>query len=151
MRAKRVGISPTLMEMALRAERRDRPYVVEFESVEGESEFYRCTQEGPSKILYINTAHPFFSECYMVPGSTPSYRNGLEVLLWTLGLAELEASDEDRKRYVTERVYWSRRLAPALRQLAIINDHEGLRDYEASMAEDGEWTLPPAQPEGLDA
>ena len=139
-RAAKVGISPDLMEMALRAERKDRPYIVELESkVEGS--FYRCTQEGPSKILYINTHHPFFVECYMAEGSTPEYRDGLEIFLWVLGLGELEAEDErTRKFYVSERHIWSQRLGPALKQLAIAMDMSGARNYDEAVANrDSGW------------
>jgi hypothetical protein len=112
-RAQKVGISPELMELALRAQRGDRPYVVELED-NGHTSFYRITIEGPSRILYINTGHPFFTEMYMGEGSTQAFRDGLEVFLWCLGLAELEASEADQVTYAQERHRWSQELAIAL-------------------------------------
>jgi hypothetical protein len=118
-RARKVGISPELMEAALRAERGGRPYVVELED-KGYGSFYRITVEGPSRILYINTGHPFFTEMYMGEGTTPAARDSLEVFLWCLGLSELEASEADQVTYAQERHRWSQELAIALPLLSRI-------------------------------
>jgi hypothetical protein len=112
-RGRRAGISSDLMEAALRAQRQDRPYVVEYEDKPC-MPFYRVTLEGPSRILYINTAHPFFTELYAAPGATRRFRDGLEVFLWCLGICELQAAAPDQATYVQERRLWSGDLAIAL-------------------------------------
>lgn len=123
-RAAKARIAPDLMETALLAARAGRPYVVELEDKTAGS-FYRVTQEGPTRVLYINTAHPFFTQVYMAPGSTVRYRAGLELLLWVLGTAELDADAAGRAAYVIERHAWSQALAPALEALA-----ERMVDFE---------------------
>jgi len=121
-RGRKVGIDPGIMRLAIEAQRRGRPFVVETEDVQGDVHFYRCQQEGSSRVLYLNVAHPFFSEVYMAAGSTPEYRAGLEVLLWVLGNAEVEAGergDADLAQwYALSRGRWSQLLGPALRMLA---------------------------------
>lgn len=146
-RAKKVNVAPDLMALAIRGERKDRPYVVEFESkVAGP--FFRVTQEGPSKVLYINMDHPFFLDTYMAPGSTVRYRDALEVFLWTLGLCELEAPDErTRLFYLQERQGWSERLRVAVPILAELMDHAGAREMEALEAEEAERELDRAEDE----
>jgi hypothetical protein len=116
-RAAAARISPEIMEQALLTERRGRPYIVELEDEPGRS-FYRCTQEGPSRILYINIAHPFFTGMYAADGTTREFRDALEVFLWVLGTSELDASDKDRLMYERERYLWSRHLGQALPILA---------------------------------
>ena len=69
-RGRKVGIDPGIMRLAIEAQRRGRPFVVETEDVQGDVHFYRCQQEGSSRVLYLNVAHPFFSEVYMAAGST---------------------------------------------------------------------------------
>ena len=77
-------------------------------------------------------AHPFYTELYAGPGSTPRLRAGLEVLLWTLGDAEVDADpDSDRRRfYERERVsVWTPHLADALEQLkkiALVDEGEAI-------------------------
>ena len=79
--------------------------------------FVRCVQEGGTRVLYLNIAHPFYTELYAGPGAAPRLRAGLEVLLWTLGNAEIDADpDSERRRfYQRERAnVWSPQLADAL-------------------------------------
>lgn len=129
-RAARARVSPELMEAALLAQRAGRPYVVEQEDA-GHGLFFRCTEEGPSRVLYINTGHPFFTQVYAAPGATDRFRAGLELLLWTLGTAELDASEADQHVYAIERGAWSRALRPALEALAEI-----FRDFDQAHEED---------------
>jgi len=118
-RAAAARISPAIMEQALLTERQGRPYIVELENETGRS-FYRCTQEGPSRILYINIAHPFFTEVYAADASTRGFRDALELFLWILGTSELDASDSDRLIYEQERYQWSQKLALVLPKLAAL-------------------------------
>ena len=65
----------------------------------------------------INMAHPFYTDLYAAPGSTVRTRAALEILLWTLGEAEVDAEPEsDRRRfYEAERQQvWSPYLKDAL-------------------------------------
>jgi hypothetical protein len=129
-RAKKANIPVEYVELALRAKRRDRPYVVEFE-VAIEGPFYRITKEGPSTILYINIDHPFYRYCYGLPSSTEHQRDMIEILLWSLAIPEVEADDEKQLMYVRERQHWSKNLAIAFNELNKIMDFDSEWDAES--------------------
>jgi hypothetical protein len=128
-RAQKVHIDPQIMRDALLAQRRGRPFVVELEAAGGAT-FYRCVDEGESRILYLNIGHSFFTDVYMGPGSTPEFRAGMEVFLWVLGNAEADADPVVAKRYAQERAEWSRRLASALGELRKMFPIEDWNDEE---------------------
>lgn len=130
-RARRVGISADLMAVALVAARGSRPYVTEIESKPG-GDFFRVTQEGPSRVLYLNHSHPFYETIYDPPGATARYRAQVEIFLWTLGLSELDATDENRRIYQQERQRWSTVLGPAAR---ILDEMLGFPDERAMLAD----------------
>lgn len=118
-RAGKAGVKPDAVERELVAEREGRTHQVETEDMPG-APFMRCVQEGGTRVLYLNVAHPFYTELYAGPGATPRLRAGLEVLLWTLGNAEVDAEPESdrRKFYGRERgSVWSPLLADALEVL----------------------------------
>jgi hypothetical protein len=131
-RARRVGISADLMAVALVAARGSRPYVTEIETKPG-GDFFRVTQEGPSRVLYLNHSHPFYETIYDPPGSTLSYRSAIEVFLWVLGTSALDATESDRAIYVQEQRMWSH----FLRQAApILDELLGYPDERAALAAD---------------
>jgi hypothetical protein len=122
-RASKVGMKPEIVERELVAEREGKVHLVETEDMPG-APFFRCVQEGGTRVLYLNVAHPFYTELYAGPGSTPRLRSGLEVLLWTLGNAEGDADAESERRQFYERErasVWSPQLADALKVLRTID------------------------------
>lgn len=121
-RATKVGLKPEAVERELVAERNGVTHLVETEDLPG-APFYRCVQEGGTRVLYLNVAHSFYTDLYAGPHATPRLRAGLEVLLWTLGNAEVDADPESdrRKFYERERASaWSPHLADALAALKTI-------------------------------
>lgn len=119
-RARQAHISPEAMADAMRAHRNDRPFVTELEATTAGGAFFRVTQEGPSRVLYLNLDHPFYSTIYDPPGATAQYRSALEILLWVIGIEALEATGERRTTYLREFHGWSQRLnvaAPILDEL----------------------------------
>ncbi len=121
-RASKSGLKPEAVERELVADREGASLAVEVEDLPG-APFFRCVQEGGTRVLYLNVAHPFYVDLYEGPGATPRLRAGLEVLLWTLGNAEVDADPESdrRKFYERERVSeWSPKLADALSELKTI-------------------------------
>jgi hypothetical protein len=102
---------------------------VEAEDLPGGA-LYRCAQEGATRVLYLNTAHPFYTELYSGPGSTPRLRAGLEVLLWALvnGEVDADAGTDRRQFYERERVsVWSPEVADALQvlsRIALVEEEE---------------------------
>lgn len=121
-RAKQARISVELMEEALLKERAGRPYIVEFED-KTEGPAFRVTQEGPSRILYINLDHPFFIEFYAHEQTTAAERAAIELFCWTLGIGALEADTEElRLFYAREGNVWHRQWRVAFRELAKLDD-----------------------------
>ena len=121
-RAERAGLKPELVERELRAERQGVDHLVETEELPGGA-FFRCVQEGGTRVLYLNRDHRFYTDLYAGPSSTPRLRAGLEVLLWTLGNAEVDAEPESDLRRFYERQrssVWTPQLADALAVLKSI-------------------------------
>lgn len=118
-RAARAGLTPNAAGQDLVAQRHGKTHDLDTEDMPG-APFFRCVQEGGTRMLYLNVAHPFYTELYAGPGATPRLRAGLEVLLWTLGNAEVDADPESERRsfYERERAsVWSPQLADALKVL----------------------------------
>lgn len=123
-RQERSGRSAEEEERDLAAEVEGQRFRVVRESVPGGA-FYRAEQMGGQSVLYLNTAHRFFSDLYLAPESTPDMRAGLEVLLFVLGGCEIDAAGDRRRFYEAERAEWSRRLNTAL---DILNGISGAED-----------------------
>jgi hypothetical protein len=123
-RAKEAGVSPEALEPELRARMLSRKYRVDSESLRG-APFFRVDQIGAQKVLWLNRVHPFFSSVYMNDDLTPRLRAAIEVLLFVIGEAELEAPDERRQFYESERSHWSERYRVGLENL---EEHMGLTD-----------------------
>jgi hypothetical protein len=132
-RASRSGLKPEAVERELVAEREGESHTVETEDMPGAA-FFRCVQEGGTRVLYLNVAHSFYTDLYQGPGASPRLRAGLEVLLLTLGNAEIDASpaSDRRKFYERERVsVWSPKLADSLGELTEIAPAEGEEEIAA--------------------
>jgi hypothetical protein len=122
-KAKQSGLEPDAVRREIEASREGKHKDVDTEDLPG-APFFRVVQEGGTRVLYLNVSHPFFTDLYEAPGSTPQLRAGLEVLLWTLGNAECDADPESDRRtfYGTERAtVWSPFLATALKSLSTID------------------------------
>jgi hypothetical protein len=118
-RARRSGLDPAAVQRDLEAQRLGRDHEVETEDLPG-APFFRCVQEGGTRVLYLNVAHPFYTDLYQGPGASPRLRAGLEVLLWTLGEAEADSDPESDRRTFYERErssVWSSYLADSLKTL----------------------------------
>jgi hypothetical protein len=133
-RAEKAGVNPDAIKRDLVAEREGVDYAVETEDMPG-APFYRCVQEGGTRVLYLNVAHRFYTELYEGPNSTPRLRAGLEVLLWTLGNAEVDADPESERRQFYERErasVWSATLADSLGVLQTISVVDDSTEAEAA-------------------
>jgi hypothetical protein len=142
-RAEQLDISVEEAEKGLESEAQGRPYKVEVENLPG-APFYRMEQIGGQKILYLNGQHRFYGQVYAGPDSTPRWRAALEVMLFVMGDCELDAADDRRRFYETERAEWSGRLSVAL---DLLKDH--IAAPEPSGAEDRPVEeSPPGEPVG---
>lgn len=135
-RARRSGIQAEAVQRELSAEREGRTHSVETEDLPG-APFFRCVQEGGTRVLYLNVAHPFYGDLYQGSGSTTRLRAGLEVLLWSLGEAEVDAPPgSDRRRfYERDRAsIWSPYVADSLEALKDISLIEAADDGDGTAA-----------------
>jgi histidine kinase/DNA gyrase B/HSP90-like ATPase len=132
-RADEAKVQPGTIEEAVREEIRTRPYRVEREA-SPEGPFYRVDQRGGQVVVIINSAHRFFTDLYGSPSATPELRAGLEVLLFVLGMAELDASSDYELFYKQERRTWSERLEIALTKLGEVQDSKPADEIVASEA-----------------
>jgi len=135
-RAEKAGLRPEAVERELLAEREGADHLVETEELPG-APFFRCVQEGGTRVLYLNIAHPFYTEVYGGPGSSHRLRAGLEVLLWTLGNAEVDADPESPRRQFYERErasVWTPQMADALKILKTIAVVEAEAEAEVAAA-----------------
>jgi hypothetical protein len=126
-RGRRANVDPNAMERELIAQREGQVLVLETEDLPSAA-FFRCVQEGGTRVLYLNVAHPFYTELYMGPSSTPWVRACLEVVLWALGEAEADADPASELRTFYERQranVWSPYIADALGALATTPTMEG--------------------------
>lgn len=113
-----------------------RPYKVDFQAIP-DGPFYRAERLGLQKRLIINTQHPFYLHLYDSPDSNPEIQTALEVLLFVLADAELDAEGEFEAFYRNARKNWSDRLANALQQLdpkGILRDKESAKQEEREVA-----------------
>jgi hypothetical protein len=128
-RAKESGVSEDKVKEDLAAKQAENPRAVETEDLPG-APFFRCLQRGGQRVLLINKEHPFYSDVYAGPGSSLALRAALELVLWTLGDAEVDADPESERRtfYETERQQvWSPSLKAsltALRSVDLVDDEE---------------------------
>jgi hypothetical protein len=148
-RAKRSGLSAEVVERELAAQRTDSTHDVETEDLPG-APFYRCVQEGADRMLYLNSAHPFYTELYSSAASTPRLRAGLEVLLWSLGNAEVDADPGSDRRMFYERErasVWSPNVADALsvlKDIPVVDTEISTADQLLFDNTDGEPDAPAA-------
>jgi hypothetical protein len=112
----------------LEAEIDGHPYKVRQEDVPGGA-FYRPQQLGGQFVVWVNKAHRFFTDVYAGKDSTPDLRNALDLVLFSLGEAELKAVDDKRRFYQSERqMSWSPRLTTLLE---LLESRVGRQDLEA--------------------
>lgn len=121
-RAKESGVSEDKVKEDLAAKEAENSRAVETEDLPG-APFFRCLQRGGQRVLLINKEHPFYTDIYAGFGSTLALRAAMELLLWTLGDAEVDAEPGSERRafYEAERqTLWSPNLKLALDALRTI-------------------------------
>lgn len=107
-------------------------YVVDYEDVPGGPP-YRPERYGALVKLLVNTDHRFFQDVYAAPWLPSQARTALEVFLFALVDAELDAPPKtDRRRfYKRERSVWGQRLDT---MLDILDEEDPQVDAEAAEA-----------------
>jgi hypothetical protein len=113
------------------------PYKIEFDS-HPSAPFFRPEQWGAQKRIYINTAHRFFSDVYNGPDATPRMQAALELLLFVLGVCELDAIGEGQHFYENERIEWSKQLNSVL---TLLDKKDPVIHAKSAKTEDYETAL----------
>lgn len=126
---KETGVAPDVVRETKEVEAKEQPYKVVVESLPG-GPFFRVKPVGGQTILYLNKSHRFFTDVYSaVKGQDGArMRAALELLLFAIGLCELDAPKAVRAMYASEKVEWSNRLAVLLELLDA--DHDSAQDFE---------------------
>lgn len=112
------GVPRDDAENIVNAVEQERPFRVTMEQ-NPEGPFYRVELRGKQVLLVINTKHRFYTDVYAaVKGSEGArIRQALEVLLFVIGKAEIDADEQREAFYKAERALWSTRLTTALTKL----------------------------------
>lgn len=133
-RAEAAKVPESVIEDQAKQEAGFRKWVVEPENLPG-APFYRLIPRGGQIVLLINEGHRFYQDVYAAFASRPQLRSGLEVLLFVIGECELDASDDRRRFYESERSEWSRQLNTALDRLREMDaadmERESHDDFDA--------------------
>jgi len=144
-RIKRTGKTREEVERDLEFELATNPFRIGYESVPG-GDFYRVEAIGPQVHVIINQSHPFFTDVYHAPDSTPRLRAALELLLFVMSECELGAILERQIFYQSERREWSHHLGIVLRLLNATGSTTDMASSRMEMAEleaDSEGDLAP--------
>lgn len=134
-RARQAGVPVEVVREELEVQAEQHPYRVETEQVPG-APFYRVAQVGGMVVLYLNTTHRFFQDVYQGPHSNAYMRAALELLLFVMGDAELDAVDDRRTFYEVERGQWSTKLSVTLAQLENALDLLSVKEAAAAADDD---------------
>lgn len=102
------GVPEDIVRDQLVEETTKKRFQVEFVSLGENGVFYNPEQRGTQTVLQINTQHAFFKEIYSK--TQFEARSGLELLLFTFAVSELDAIGERRAWYLNERIRWSQYL-----------------------------------------
>lgn len=119
----------------LRLELKNQLYKVVTETMPG-GPFFRVEQMGGTLVLFLNTAHRFYTDLYTGADSTPATRAALEVLLFSIGDSMESSPDQTRAFYDLEVPEWSKKLDFALMQLSqrVAHNDGDLGDAELDAA-----------------
>jgi hypothetical protein len=131
-RAEGAKLPVQVVEKQYAIESQTKRYVRETENLPG-APFYRVIPRGSQVVLLINEGHRFHDDLYAAFGTSPRLRAALELLLFVIGEAELDAGPERRRFYETERAEWSRVLNTALDRLSELNSAELEADAEEAL------------------
>jgi len=115
-RATESHVPEDIVREQLITETQTRPYKVE-EARHPGAPFFWLEQRGGQKVLVLNSAHRFYVDVYAAQESNPRLQAALEVVLFVIGDAELDATPDRQLFYKIERNLWSTQLEAVLDRL----------------------------------
>jgi hypothetical protein len=106
------GVSEEAIREELTVETTRKRFLVELVSIGDNGVFFNPEQRGLQTVLQINVDHPFFKDVYSkIKPEQFELRSGLELLLFTLALCELDATGQKAAYYLNERIRWGQYLS----------------------------------------
>lgn len=133
-KAQEENVSPQEAMETILAEQQNRPFIFAFDSLEG-APFYRVEQYGIQARVWINRRHRFYTDIYAPLEKDGRVRSAIELLIFVLGICELESRDDREQFYRVERSEWSRQLETVL---AMLDRHQSIDDARSAQSEDEE-------------
>jgi hypothetical protein len=111
-KAATTGVSEEAIREELTVETTRKRFLVELVSIGENGVFFNPEQRGLQTVLQINVEHPFFKDVYSkIKPEQFELRSGLELLLFTLALCELDATGQKAAFYLNERIRWGQYLS----------------------------------------
>jgi hypothetical protein len=111
-KAATTGVSEEAIREELTVETTRKRFLVELVSIGENGVFFNPEQRGLQTVLQINVDHPFFKDVYSkIKPEQFELRSGLELLLFTLALCELDANGQKAAYYLNERIRWGQYLS----------------------------------------
>jgi hypothetical protein len=111
-KAATTGVSEEAIREELTVETTRKRFLVELVSIGENGVFFNPEQRGLQTVLQINVDHPFFKDVYSkIKPEQFELRSGLELLLFTLALCELDATGQKAAFYLNERIRWGQYLS----------------------------------------
>lgn len=114
--AKEKGLSPDMFRNHYMAEIAGKQFIRDFQPISG-NVFYSIRQDGGTVKLTYNTEHPFYKNLYSVAPESPisqQFRCGIDLLLYSMGIQELDANTEVKAFYTAEKIGWTDKLSVLL-------------------------------------
>jgi hypothetical protein len=133
-KAREENLSPEEAMQIILVAQQTRPFVFAFESLEG-APFYRVEQYGIQARVWINRRHRFYTDIYAPLERDGRVRSAIELLIFVLGICELESREDREQFYRMERSEWSRQLETAL---SLLDRHQSIDDARSAQSEDEE-------------
>jgi hypothetical protein len=115
---------------ALEAEARRRPYLIDFFDDSAAAFFIPEWTPAGQVLVKVNRAHPFYETLYLeAVRQSPKVKHAIDVLLLTLGKAEMTIENETTRLWYQEQreSVWSPFLRTSLKNLSqsLAEDHGG--------------------------
>jgi hypothetical protein len=130
----RTGKPKEIAKEEVQGELMAKPYEIRFERAY-EAPFYRVEAVGSQVRITVNQSHPFYTDLYSGPESSPRLRAALELMLFVMGECELDATKERRLFYQSERQQWSYRFNTVLQ---LLEGRDPVTDVASAKAEQSE-------------
>jgi len=111
-KAKETGLDEETLRKSYLVENSTGSFEVRHESISG-NVFYSIKQEGGTVVLTYNENHPFYENLYAIGSGSEAtrFRTGIDLLLYSMGIQELDGNNEIKTFYTAEKIGWTDKLS----------------------------------------